>query len=59
MNNMKTQYESEQEYIKEVKRTIRKNQLADFVHFYYTVIDELTFNQAVEAFNKLPYEETN
>ncbi len=54
---MITQYESEQEYIKEIKRTTRKRQLADFVHFYYENIDELTFNQAVKLFNELPYEE--
>jgi len=57
--NTKTPVELEKEYLIEVKRTVRKTQLIDFVHFYYLNIDELTFNQAVKAFNELKHEEKN
>jgi len=55
---IKSHAEREKEYILEVKRTVRKSQLVDFVHFYYQHIDELTFNQAVKAFNELQDEAT-
>lgn len=48
--------ELEKEYILETKRTVRKMQLIDFVHFYYEHLDELTFNQIVEEFKKQSYD---
>lgn len=52
----KTPIELEKEYILETKRTVRKMQLIDFVHFYYEHLDELTFNQIVEEFKKQSYD---
>lgn len=48
----KTPFELEKEYLDESKRTARKLQLADFVHFFYQHIDDLTFNQIVEEYKK-------
>jgi len=56
VNPTKTPAELEKEYFQEVRRTVRKQQLIDFVHFYYKHLDELTFNQIVKEFNEQPYE---
>lgn len=48
----------EKETEEEIKRTrinSRKLLLADFIHFYYTRVDELTLGQALKEFEN--YEE--
>ena len=55
----KTPKEREEEYLSEVKRTVRKKQLISFVHFYYQNLEDFTFNEIVNKFNKEPYEQTN